>query len=271
MLRSLDRHPTDMDVDSMTARAAIANEDGPCSAMPGVCHPDDLSFDGSAAKAEVMSSCEISAPSDFSVRFTAADYEQIARGIRRRFVYRFIKRAFDILFSLCVIIVLFIPLAVVCLVIYLDDPAGSPLFAQKRVGLDGREFTMYKLRSICVDAEARLEALSALNEKTGPVFKMANDPRITRVGRFIRKTSVAPVIIGTPGDGEPTKSFSHPENSSLDLQKCERRPESILGARPHYTSSQFLSFAVFGGPERTSGRPLRASSRAPFASAGAVA
>lgn len=137
-----------------------------------------------------MSSCEIAAPSDFSVRFTAADYEQIARGIRQRFVYRFIKRAFDILFSLCVIIVLFIPLAVVCLVIYLDDPAGSPLFAQKRVGLDGREFTMYKLRSMCVDAEARLETLSALNEKTGPVFKIANDPRITRVGRFIRKTSI---------------------------------------------------------------------------------
>ena len=123
-------------------------------------------------------------------RFTAADYEQIARGIRHRYVYRFAKRAFDIAFSLCVIVVLFIPVALVCLAIYLDDPAGPPIFAQKRVGLDGREFTMYKLRSMCVDAEARLEARKASNEKTGPVVKMADDPRITRVGRIIRKTSI---------------------------------------------------------------------------------
>lgn len=127
---------------------------------------------------------------DIPPRFTSAEYERIARGMRRRYLYRFIKRAFDICFSLCVVVVLFIPVLLVCVAIYLDDPHGSPLFLQRRVGKDGREFTMLKLRSMCVDAEARLEALKASNEKTGPVFKMADDPRITRVGRFIRKTSL---------------------------------------------------------------------------------
>ena len=98
-----------------------------------------------------------------------------------------------------------------------------------------------------VNAEAMLDSLLNQNEMSGPAFKIKDDPRITRVGKFIRKTSLAPVIIGTPGDGEPTKSLSHPVNSSLDLHKCERRPEPFLVARTYYTSFQFLSFAVFGG------------------------
>ena len=106
---------------------------------------------------------------------------------------------------------------------------------------------------------------------TAPLFKIKDDPRVTRIGKFIRKHSMAPVIIGTPGDGEPTKSLSHPENSSLDLQKCERRPGTSLGARHHYTNFQFLSFAVFGGPEGASGRPLCACVQAPFAAVGTVA
>ena len=139
------------------------------------------------------------------------------------------------------------------------------------MGKNGKPFTMYKFRSMYADAEERLAELRDLNEKDGPVFKIKDDPRITKVGRFIRKTSMAPVIIGTPGDGEPTKSLSHPENSSLDLQKCERRPGTSLGARHHYTSFQFLSFAVFGGQEGASGRPCCASAWASFAPVGTVA
>ena len=60
--------------------------------------------------------------------------------------------------------------------------------------------------------------------------KVTDDPRITSLGGILRKTSLAPVIIGTPGDGEPTKSLSHPVISSLDLHKCERRPEPFLVA-----------------------------------------
>lgn len=164
-----------------------------------------------------------------------------------RWAYRAVKRAFDVCFSACVLVCLSWLFLIVAIAIKLDDPEGPVIFSQARVGRDGREFRMYKFRSMCADAESRLAELAGRNEKDGPVFKMADDPRVTRVGRFLRKTSMAPVIIGTPGDGEPTKSLSHPVNSSLDLHKCERRPEPFLVAQTHYTSIQFLSFAVFGG------------------------
>lgn len=188
-----------------------------------------------------------------------------------RWAYRAVKRAFDVCFSACVLVCLSWLFLIVAVAIKLDDPEGPVIFSQARVGRDGREFRMYKFRSMCADAESRLAELAGRNEKDGPVFKMADDPRVTRVGRLLRKTSLAPVIIGAPGDGEPTKSLSHPENSSLDLQKCERRPGTSLGARHHYTSFQFLSFAVFGGSEDTSGRHLCAFARAPFAAVGTVA
>ena len=74
--------------------------------------------------------------------------------------------------------------------IYLDDPHGGPIFSQIRCGRDGKPFKFYKFRSMCVDAEDRLEALLKDNEMEGPAFKIRDDPRITRVGRFIRKTSI---------------------------------------------------------------------------------
>ena len=192
-----------------------------------------------------------------------------------RLGYRFVKRAFDIAFSLCAIAVLLVPSIILCVAIRLESP-GCPIYSQKRVGRIGRSgeartFDMYKFRSMHKDADERLAELAELNEADGPLFKIKDDPRVTRIGKFIRKHSMAPVIIGTPGDGEPTKSLSHPENSSLDLQKCERRPGTSLGARHHYTNFQFLSFAVFGGPEGASGRPLCACVQAPFAAVGTVA
>lgn len=182
--------------------------------------------------------------------------EDLADG---RLGYRFVKRAFDIAFSLLVLVCLSWLFLVIAIAIKADDPKSPVLFRQRRVGnlgRDGRpaEFDMYKFRSMVPDAEERLEELQGLNEKTGPVFKIKEDPRVTRVGRVLRKTSLAPVIIGTPGDGEPTKSLSHPVNSSLDLHKCERRPEPFLVAQTHYTSSRFLSFAVFGGLNAARGR-----------------
>ena len=192
-----------------------------------------------------------------------------------RLGYRFVKRVFDIAFSACAIAVLLVPSIVLCIAIRLESP-GCPIYSQKRVGRIGRSgevrtFDMYKFRSMHKDADERLAELQELNEADGPLFKIKDDPRVTRIGKFIRKHSMAPVIIGTPGDGEPTKSLSHPENSSLDLQKCERRPGTSLGARHHYTNFQFLSFAVFGGPEGASGRPLCACVQAPFAAVGTVA
>ena len=107
-----------------------------------------------------------------------------------RLGYRFAKRAFDIAFSLVVIVCLSWLFAIVAIAIKADDPKGKVIFGQTRVGKDGRTFTMYKFRSMVSDAEERLGGLMELNEKTGPVFKIANDPRVTRVGRVIRKLSL---------------------------------------------------------------------------------
>lgn len=115
------------------------------------------------------------------------DYEKLVTG---RKVYSFFRRAQDIFFALLAIVVLMPFLLLIALIIFLDDPYGSPIFVQKRVGKDGELFDFYKFRSMVVNAEARLESLMDKNEKTGPVFKIKNDPRITRVGRFIRKTSI---------------------------------------------------------------------------------
>lgn len=100
-----------------------------------------------------------------------------------------VKRAFDILVGALVLLLLSPVLLGVALAIRIDSP-GPILFKQKRVGLHGRIFNIWKFRSMYVDAEARLEALRAQNEMSGPVFKMKNDPRVTRVGRFIRRTSL---------------------------------------------------------------------------------
>lgn len=107
-----------------------------------------------------------------------------------RLGYRFCKRAFDVAFSLAVLVGLSWLYAIVALAIKFDDPKGPVLFRQTRVGRDGRKFQMYKFRSMVADAEERLSQLLPQNEKTGPVFKLRDDPRVTRVGRFIRKISM---------------------------------------------------------------------------------
>ena len=101
----------------------------------------------------------------------------------------FLKRTLDVVGSVLALVV-FSPLfLLLALLVKLDG--GPVFFRQVRVGLNGREFRMLKYRSMCVDAEARLQALLAQNEKaSGVTFKMKNDPRITRVGRFIRKSSL---------------------------------------------------------------------------------
>lgn len=111
-----------------------------------------------------------------------------------RWGYRFVKRAFDIAFSLCAIAVLLIPSIVLCIAIRLESP-GNPLYSQKRVGRIGRDgqvrtFDMYKFRSMHKDADERLAELADLNEADGPLFKIKDDPRVTRMGRFIRKHSI---------------------------------------------------------------------------------
>lgn len=104
--------------------------------------------------------------------------------------YWFWRRAQDLFFSVLALLILWPIMLIVALVVYLDDPHGSPIFSQVRVGRDGKLFKMYKFRSMYVDAEARLGDLLQDNEMDGPAFKMKDDPRITRVGKFIRKVSL---------------------------------------------------------------------------------
>lgn len=107
-----------------------------------------------------------------------------------RRVYWFVKRIFDIIMSSVAILILSPVFLIVALAIYIDDPKGSPFFVQTRVGRHGKKFKFYKFRSMVSNAEELLDQLKEKNEKDGPVFKMKDDPRITRVGKFIRKTSI---------------------------------------------------------------------------------
>lgn len=117
-------------------------------------------------------------------------YEAARRIDEERRFYRFVKRAFDIVFSLTVLFLFCWLFAIIAIAIKIDDPSGPVFFKQERVGKNGMRFMMWKFRSMYSDAEDRLGDLAALNEKTGPVFKIAQDPRVTRVGRVIRKLSL---------------------------------------------------------------------------------
>jgi exopolysaccharide biosynthesis polyprenyl glycosylphosphotransferase len=99
------------------------------------------------------------------------------------------KRAFDVISSVAAVLMLSPVFVATAIAVKLDSP-GPVFFRQTRVGKNGRPFKMLKFRSMHMDAEARLESLRALNEVSGPVFKMKHDPRITRVGSFIRRTSL---------------------------------------------------------------------------------
>ena len=110
--------------------------------------------------------------------------------LKRQRLYQIGRRAQDIFFSLLALIILAIPMLIVALIIWIDSPGASPIFAQDRVGKDGKIFKFYKFRSMVPNAEAKLHEVLGQNEMDGPVFKIKNDPRITRVGRFIRRTSI---------------------------------------------------------------------------------
>jgi exopolysaccharide biosynthesis polyprenyl glycosylphosphotransferase len=104
--------------------------------------------------------------------------------------YLIAKRIMDICGALIGLICLSWLFLIVALLIKLEDPKGPVFFKQVRVGKDGKEFYMYKFRSMVTNAEELLDSLLHLNETTGAMFKMKNDPRVTNIGRFIRKTSI---------------------------------------------------------------------------------
>lgn len=106
-----------------------------------------------------------------------------------RLVYNISKRFIDILLSLFGLIIVSPIMLIVAILIKLES-TGPVIFSQKRVGLNGKEFNMLKFRSMVQNAEELKEKLQKQNEMSGPMFKMKEDPRVTKVGKFIRKTSI---------------------------------------------------------------------------------
>lgn len=104
--------------------------------------------------------------------------------------YFHVKRGMDVLLSFLALLILCPVFLVISLIIVLDSPGAGPFFVQTRVGRNGQLFRLYKFRTMRPNAEAELVQLLPQNEMDGPVFKMKNDPRITRVGRFLRKTGI---------------------------------------------------------------------------------
>ncbi len=105
-------------------------------------------------------------------------------------VYLVFKRIFDIFFSLIAILLLIPVFIVISLVVFIECPKASPVFVQDRIGKDGKKFRFLKFRSMVPDAESKLDQLLDKNEMEGHAFKMKDDPRITKVGKFLRKTSL---------------------------------------------------------------------------------
>ncbi|WP_310876778.1 sugar transferase [Priestia megaterium] len=110
--------------------------------------------------------------------------------VNEKKIYLFSKRFLDIVLSLIGLIFLLPVFILVAICIKIEDKNGPVLFSQTRVGKNESEFTMYKFRSMVSNAEELLENLLEQNETTGAMFKMKNDPRVTKIGRFIRKTSI---------------------------------------------------------------------------------
>ena len=106
-----------------------------------------------------------------------------------KIIYLTLKRTLDIICSILGLTLLSPIILIVAILIKLESK-GPIIFSQKRVGLNGKEFDMYKSRSMVQNAEELKEKLEKQNEMSGPMFKIKDDPRVTKVGKFIRKTSI---------------------------------------------------------------------------------
>lgn len=100
------------------------------------------------------------------------------------------RRVQDVCLAILGFLCLWPLMLIVAVVIMIDSPGAGPIFAQTRIGRDGKRFTFYKFRTMCPNAEEELEELLPHNEMQGPVFKIKDDPRITKFGRFLRMTSI---------------------------------------------------------------------------------
>ncbi|WP_145040285.1 sugar transferase [Paenibacillus sp. Y412MC10] len=109
---------------------------------------------------------------------------------KSKFMYLTIKRCMDFLLALFGLVLLSPLFLIISILIKLEDPKGSVFFYQTRIGKNERPFRMYKFRSMVSNAEELLDKLIEQNEISGAMFKMKEDPRVTKIGKFIRKTSI---------------------------------------------------------------------------------
>ena len=109
--------------------------------------------------------------------------------IESRFIYHGMKRLFDIVAATCGIIILS-PLMIIIAVLIKNEDHGPIFYKQVRVGKNGKTFKMYKFRSMFINADKMLDKLKEQNDVDGPMFKMKDDPRVTKIGHFIRKHSL---------------------------------------------------------------------------------
>lgn len=135
-----------------------------------------------------MQNYEINKKTDL-VNFNLTLTKEEKREFEKSTGYFFIKRLIDLIGS-AVGIILLAPVFLITVIAVKLESHGPMFFVQERVGLNGKLFNMYKFRSMCVDAEDKLHKLKEDNEMSGPMFKMKSDPRVTKVGKFIRKTSI---------------------------------------------------------------------------------
>lgn len=113
----------------------------------------------------------------------------VSRAVERRTGHTLVKRTLDVLGGL-VLVVAFAPLMGIVALVIRCESRGPVVFKQQRVGRGGRPFTMYKFRTMVVGAEDAQSDLMPLNQRSGPVFKLARDPRCTRVGYWVRRMSL---------------------------------------------------------------------------------
>lgn len=145
-----------------------------------------------------------------------------------------IKRAMDLIVSVAALTIM-MPFLLIAAILVKIDSRGPVFFRQVRIGKDGKEFTMYKLRTMVNDAEARLDDLIDLDALDEPVFKIPNDPRITRVGRFLRRSSLdeVPQFINVV-TGDMSLVGPRPEEEAV-VALYDERQRQRLSVKPGLT------------------------------------
>ena len=109
---------------------------------------------------------------------------------KKKPLYDFVKRLFDLFVSITFLLCTWPIYLIIAIIISVSDGQGKPFFSQVRCGKNGKKFTLYKFRTMCVDAEAKKEELMDQNEADGPAFKIKDDPRITPLGKTLRATNI---------------------------------------------------------------------------------